>query len=354
MHPLSCLTVKRTFTPMSLLHRLTFSGLGIILGLLVVSPTIARGQETAPWPIDPHQVVGHEKCVKCHQPEVEVWKKTPHSQTFETLHRKPEAAEIIKKLGLQSVKRNDVCIQCHYTMQHVDGKDKAVSGVSCESCHGAANAWVDIHSDYGGPKVTRAQESAEHRKKRREVAMEKGMRNPVNLYLVAQSCLACHTTPNEQLVNQGGHSAGSKDFELVAWSQGMVRHNFAHSEGKLNAASPPDRLRVMYVVGQLADLEYSLRATAKATQKAKFGMTSARRADEVRKRLEAIQAQINDPYVQQALDAVAAAKLKLNNEEELLRTAAAVSAAAFAFAETADGSGLAPIDAWLPKPNSYK
>lgn len=338
----------------SLLITLIRSQLSLIFLLLVASTVGAQSEDVAPWPVDSHQVVGHEKCVKCHQSEVDTWKKTPHAETYESLHRKPEAAEIVRKLGLQSVKRNDVCIQCHYTMQHADGKDRAIAGVSCESCHGAAQAWVEIHSDYGGPKVTRLQETAEHKQKRRELSMEKGMRNPVNLYLVAQSCLACHTTPNEQLVNQGGHSAGSKDFELVAWSQGMVRHNFVRSEGKSNASSGPDRLRVMYVVGQLADLEFSLRATAKATQKAKFGMTSARRADEVRKRLEAIQAEINDPYVQQALDAVNRAKLKLNNEDELLRTAAAVSAAAFAFAETADGSGLAPIDAWLPKPNSYK
>lgn len=64
------------------------------------------------------------------------------------------------------------------------------------------------------------------------------MRNPSNLDLVAQSCLNCHTAPNEELVNKGGHNVGTLDFELVAWSQGKVRHNFVRSEGKTNDGSP--------------------------------------------------------------------------------------------------------------------
>ena len=65
----------------------------------------------------------------------------------------------------------------------------------------------------------------------------------------------------------GGHLAGSQDFELVAWSQGMVRHNFVRTGGTANGAPSPAELRVMYVVGVMADLEYSLRAVAAATRK---------------------------------------------------------------------------------------
>ena len=61
------------------------------------------------------------------------------------------------------------------------------------------------------------------------------MRNPVNVYLLAQSCYRCHTVPDERLVNVGGHHAGSLDFELVSWSQGTVRHNFVRTDGKVNA-----------------------------------------------------------------------------------------------------------------------
>src|SRR5258706_3759471 len=89
--------------------------------------------------LDPQQVLGHESCAKCHANEVATWTKTPHSTTFLTLHQRKEASEIAKKLGLSSIKRGQVCIDCHYTPQAATdraGQVKAISGVSCESCHG--------------------------------------------------------------------------------------------------------------------------------------------------------------------------------------------------------------------------
>jgi len=122
-------------------------------------------------PLDPKQVLGHEACEKCHASEVATWKKTPHSTTFVTLHQKKEATDIAKKLGLSSIKRGQVCIECHYTPQANDeaAQAKAISGVSCESCHGAAQKWVKLHADYGGPTATKAQESeARHEVKGRD------------------------------------------------------------------------------------------------------------------------------------------------------------------------------------------
>jgi hypothetical protein len=91
---------------------------------------------------------------------------------------------------------------------------------------------------------TREQETPQHRSAAicaTRSAVE--MRNPINVYLLAQSCYRCHTVPDEELVNVGGHKAGSLDFEIVAWSQGLVRHNFVRSNGQTNDPSPPDRLR---------------------------------------------------------------------------------------------------------------
>ena len=177
----------------------------------------------------------------------------------------PEAKEIAKRMGERSIKRGAICVKCHYTEQEVGGSTKATSGVSCESCHGPARDWIALHNDYGGPGVTKASESPQHAELRRARSVAAGMRNPHNLYLVARSCFNCHTAPNESLVERGGHPTGSPDFELVAWSQGRVRHNFLRTGGAGNAADDRSRLRVMYVVGQLADLEYSLRALAVAT-----------------------------------------------------------------------------------------
>src|SRR5690606_35633324 len=132
------------------------------------------------------------------------------------------------------------------------------AGVSCESCHGGARDWIQLHADYGGPNVTRDTESPEHREARRSASVAAGMNTPSNLYLIARQCLSCHTVPNESLVNVGQHKAGSTEFELIAWSQGSVRHNFVTAGGHANIPSNPARRRVMYVVGLMADLEASL------------------------------------------------------------------------------------------------
>ncbi len=314
----------------------------------------AEESQIGPTITDSAKIVGPDQCAKCHQQEVQQWMRTPHFATFDSLHRKPRAKEIAAKLGLRSIKRSEVCTQCHYTLQMQDGRERVVAGVSCESCHGAALGWLTLHSDYGGPGVTRATESAEHRAQRVHDSVAQGMNNPHNIYLIARQCYDCHTVPNEKLVDVGGHLAGSKDFELVAWSQGMVRHNFVRSGGTTNATLSPEELRVMYVVGAMTDLEYSLRAVANATTKTTFGVTSAQRAARMKRRLHEIQELINNPLLQSALDAVATVELRLGNQEAIVAAADAVGKAAKEFAEKADGKQLAAIDSMLPAPSQYK
>ena len=180
------------------------------------------------------------------------------------------------------------------------------------------------------------------------------MNNPANLYLVARQCLACHTSPDERLVNVGGHRAGSGDFEMVAWSQGMVRHNFLRSNGQTNAQSDRQRLRLMYVVGVMADLEASLRATAAATEKAPFGVAAAKRAATGKRRLDAFAQVLDNAQVRRARDAAVAVRLKLNNRAALVAAADAIGAAALEFASTSDGGDLAAVDALLPSNEQYR
>lgn len=309
--------------------------------------------DLGPAKLDPEKVVGSEACIKCHDSAYHVWQNTPHCQTFETLHRNPNAQTICRQLGVRSIKRGDVCIKCHYTEQWIQGRPKAVSGVSCESCHGAARDWIAIHNDYGGPTITKEQETPAHRQQRVQESIRRGMRNPANLYLIARSCYNCHTVPNEQLVNQGGHQAGSLDFELVSWSQGMVRHNFLRGQGQ-NVPSDKLRLRVMYLVGLMTDLEFSLRATAKATQVAKYGMVSARRAYETRKHLAQIQRKIHHEHLEAVLRQAYAIKLKSNNAEQLTAAADVISQAIYAFAEFEDGSRLVELESEVPSESVYK
>jgi Cytochrome c554 and c-prime len=313
-----------------------------------------EGTNAGPPAPDAAKIVGADQCAKCHQPEVQQWTRTPHFATFDSLHRQPRAKEIAGKLGVSSIKRSEICTRCHYTLQNQEGRERVVAGVSCESCHGGALNWLTMHADYGGAGITRATEPVEHRAKRVADSVAHGMNNPHNIYLIARQCYDCHTVPNEKLVNVGGHLAGSRDFELVAWSQGMVRHNYARAGGATNATLSPDDLRVMYVVGVLTDLEYSLRAVAAATEKANFGITSAQRAARMKKRLHEIQKLVNEPLLQPALDAVATLELRLNNQHSILAAADTIAKAANEFAEKADGKQLATIDPLLPSPGQYK
>lgn len=301
----------------------------------------------------PDKVMGSDSCLKCHGSEVQTWRATPHAQTINTLHRTPAAKEIAQRLGLRSIKRNDTCVRCHYTQREVRGRVRIDSGVSCESCHGPSQDWIEVHAEYG-PGVTRQTETADQRRVRRQRSIAAGMNNPSNLYLIARQCLDCHTTPNEELVDVGGHPAGSRDFQLVAWSQGMVRHNFVRSDGAFNEPSPPERLRVMHVVGVMTDLEYSLRAVVTATKAGPFATASAERAAAKKKELWELQRRINDPLIAEALQPLSTLQLKLHNADAILAAAETLSDTAYAFAERADGVRLAAIDDLLPSPESYK
>ncbi|MCC9644944.1 cytochrome c family protein [Rhodopirellula sp. JC740] len=325
-------------------------------GLVVANRRSSSVVGTAATPVDPHLTMGSETCVKCHANEVKVWQSTPHFRTFEELHRRPAAKEIASRLGVRSIKYDGRCVDCHYTQQTdvASGNVHAIAGVSCESCHGSAKNWLDLHHDYGGEQVTRAMETPEHKQQRLQRSVAAGMRNPVNAYLVAQSCLRCHTTADEELVNVGGHPTGSLDFEFVSWSQGTLRHNFIESDGQSNASNTKDRLRVMFVSGMIADLEASLRATAAATQKAKFGVTSAKRADRAAKRLLSVSQKVSSKYLEDILLVYSGVTLKLNNRDELTQAADTIADLGYQFASETNGHVLAPLDAFIPPQTRWK
>lgn len=339
---------RRTFQILTILA--CVAAMGMTTELLPRDPRDSKVE----IPISPKQVVGSDACAKCHAAELNAWKQTPHHETFLTLHRSPQAQEIAKKMGVASFKHDSACIKCHYSMQEQPQGLEPIAGVSCESCHGAAKNWLDIHHDYGGPGVKRDSESADHRHQRLVASINAGMRNPENVYLVAQSCYRCHTVPDEKLVNVGGHVAGSMNFEMVAWSQGKVRHNFVRTDGKVNDPSPIERQRLIFISGMIADLEFSLRATAVATSKATYGVNSAGRAARAAKRIVAAQSKLNQPILDEVVGAFNSVQLKLNNREPLIAAADTIAKLGVRFAETVNGADLSGIDAFIPKSDQWK
>ena len=297
---------------------------------------------------DPANIVGADECGECHKLETAAWRSTKHYATFKDLSRTKEAKTIAEKMGLKRIKQESDCVNCHFTMREIDGETKAVSGISCESCHGPARNWLKEHSDYGGKDIKKEQESTQHRKQRMATTSKAGMIRPSDLYGVANNCYQCHLVPNEKLVNVGGHKAGSQ-FELVAWSQGEVRHNYFNSpDGKTNSPASADRKRVMFVLGNALELEHSLRAVGKATIKADYSVKMAKRVKASTARLKKIGSLIKAPEVNEMVKIGSTARLSLNNGAQLNELADQVAKLAKQFAAKYDGSAFGALDKYIP------
>lgn len=296
-----------------------------------------------------------DPCSQCHKSEFQVWKKTPHATGFNELHKKDAAQRIVKKMGFSLVKRESLCLKCHYTPNQKSGKLIAVAGVSCESCHGAAKEWEPLHSDFGirgsaafGEK--KAQESAEHRRLRLEATEKAGMLRPGGIYDVVANCFECHTVPHEKLVNVGGHSTGTTNFHLPE-KIGKIRHNFLQSflfaDGKENAKIPPPRKRLLFITGRALDLEFSLRGAAAATIAGEYFENMTNRIGDAVYELQAILDRQAIPEIAAMIRTYKAVNVSLNNKSALLNAANAIQASAKQLLKKHDGKAFAGIDSLM-------
>lgn len=318
--------------------------LAVLIGLSVQHAYAAQ-------PLAHDKIVGPDECAECHEETNKIWQASHHFTTFSAMPRSKDAREIAKKMGIKRIKSDSICLDCHFTTQEKDDVKSVIAGISCESCHSPAAEWFERHSEYSGKK--KGQESEAEVALRWKESEAAGMIRPYKTYELAKNCYSCHITPNEKLVNVGGHSPGSP-FELVSWSQGEVRHNVWHSDGKENRMAKPERKRMMFIVGAMVELEESLRAVAGATQKAKYAITMAKRAKIAAKRMAKISKLVKTPETQQIMAILKTVKLKLNNSAPLEVAAEKVAHAAKNFAQSHDGSGFAAIDAMIPGVDKYK
>ena len=197
-------------------------------------------------------------------------------------------------------------------MQEKDNKKQPIVGISCESCHSAGEDWIKVHSGFSG-KTEKTETKAEA-EARLKLADSKGMIRPSSLYQLAKNCYSCHVVPQEDLVNKGGHSAGSA-FELVSWSQGEVRHNTWRSKGKGNVPASAARKRMLYLIGLGVELETGIRAVSRATARKRYAFEMAKRVDQARKQLAAAAKAAPDvPEIAKMVEFAYSAGLKLNNE----------------------------------------
>lgn len=300
----------------------------------------------------PEKVQGPASCAECHPQEIEAWKTTKHFKSLHLEHRSPEAAQIIAKLGIQPMKSEASCVACHYLTKSSAEGPKIVA-LACESCHGAAADWIKIHGDYG-IGVKKETESAEHRAKRRAESLLAGMIIADDVYALGRNCYSCHVLTDEKMANVGGHSVGTEPFNLVSWTQGEIRHNLLGDEHRHNPEATPDNKRRMLAIGWILETEFCIRATARATEKATYGVTYAKRADAARKMLVKIQALAPTPQLAAIIEVAKPAALKLNNAADLNVAAERLAALGRAFADQVTGAQLAPLDALLPGADTYK
>jgi hypothetical protein len=253
---------------------------------LLGSPRLGSAQQTAA----PEKIFGRKACQVCHASETAAWEHSSHNKKAWSLLDHPKAAGFAKALGVKDVKGESLCTQCHGTQQKKAGKMIIAEGNSCESCHGGAGGqggWLFTHFDFGFNRrptndskideflADRAKETPAHRAVRDAAVKKAGMNRSADAFEIASNCLSCHLVPNEKLVD-AGHPMSTR-FEFVEWAQGEVRHNFLLN-AEVNAdvptnwsdrnpsGTPEGRKRLMFVAGQLADLEGSLRNRAKVTE----------------------------------------------------------------------------------------
>ncbi len=315
-----------------------------LLGLFLFYGFAVNGVAMA----DQAKTVGPNACSECHKEEAEAWKSTHHFKTFRDMPRNPEGKKIAEKMGVRRINSESLCLNCHFTVQ----QDRPVAGISCESCHSAGQDWIKVHSEYSGK--TEKTESAAEKAARWKLADSKGMIRPSSLYRLAKNCYSCHVVPQEDLVNKGGHKAGSA-FELVSWSQGEVRHNTWFSKGKDNVAADAARKRMLYLVGLSVELETALRGVAKATARKAYAFEMAKRVDRARKQLAAVaKVAPNVPEIAKMIEFAYSAGLKLNNESYLTGAADGVAQLTQGIAENYDGSTMAGLDTFIPGPDKFK
>lgn len=327
---------------------------------------------------DPARVMGVVRgdCKKCHPSEVASWMKTVHYQSADLrlYSYTGNTKKYAEALGItrDELAGDSLCADCHGTKAVVAGRTQVISGVSCESCHGAAggeNGWLNRHQSYHSSiQVPRRQETAEHRQARIEACESAGMLRSDNVYSLVRTCFRCHLVQNEKLI-AAGHKTGSAAFEFVSWSDGEVRHNFLLNRDRnedapslwkeSHGSSAENRNRLKYVAGTLAQLEMAFRSRA--------GMANAAVIPQVGGSIAAINGklgQINAMSPSEELMAIVGEPAKgnlglvtpllgtlfvaqPNDAETYSKAADKVAEQAQAFTKNNDGSQLPAIDALI-------
>ena len=167
------------------------------------------------------------------QSEFTQWSKNDfhHERPFATLTT-ARAARIADNLKIADATKDARCTACHAPLQTVpanllSSENKITEGVSCENCHAPAENWLRSH--------TRTDWTTSDR-------VQAGMRDLKNLYVRANTCVACHQSVDEE-VRHAGHP------ELVFELDGQLASEPRHWSREKDKPGPQ-----IWLVGQAVAL----------------------------------------------------------------------------------------------------
>lgn len=284
---------------------------------------------------------GPKACAECHELEYKAWQESHHFTSYRDLSGSALAKSMKDALNITRLKTDERCMSCHFMSKSKGDKEKAVSGPNCESCHGAAEGWINVHGDFGGKSIKKEEESSEHRQKRWSESEKQGLIRPKHRVQIVKNCLSCHIVNRADVVNGSEHPARS-DFEWVAWFSGEVNHRVWYNDGAKNAPLPQEAKRHYYVLGQLLDGALTLRALAQSGDGA-FGKTHRDHFESLKPRIARLsQIGVNVPDLNIDLQDKGAVKALADALEKQAKGV------------TSDAANKDAVDAWLPKPKDYQ
>ena len=184
-----------------------------------LSPLLLITSALSAADVSPPKFMGAQSCASssCHggaddmHNQFVTWsKKDFHTRAPATLSMN-RSARIAETLRISDATSDARCTVCHNPLQTVPAERKAplvgkLEGVSCESCHNAAEGWLLTHTR---TDLTHEQKVAA------------GLRDLKSLYVRANTCVACHQNLEPEL-----RAAGHPEliFEMDGQCVTMPRH----------------------------------------------------------------------------------------------------------------------------------
>ena len=152
----------------------------VLVVAILASPVLGQDAEKKAE----HKVVGAKKCKICHSTDKKAgthykkWEESLHAKAFQNLLT-DKAKEAAKKHGIDDPSKDERCLACHT----VKGAESKEEGVSCEACHGAAEAYLKPHEKEGYDAAVKLGMADLKNKKPEEIAamcMECHKADPLN------------------------------------------------------------------------------------------------------------------------------------------------------------------------------